>query len=100
MNSLVDKAIDVNEWMSEFGFDQYTPGQQKTLWDLVYRALQTKAMDVLLDQLSQADQRQFIQYLSEEDLADQLEQFLDKKIPNHADLIEEELVVYKAPTLH
>ena len=95
MRVIVEQVINKNEWMAELGFDQYTPAQQKTLWDLVFRALQTKAMDVLLDQLSQADQRHLVQYMSEDELSDQLQKFLDKKVPGYANLIQEELMEYK-----
>lgn len=95
MKSLVDAVIDQEQWIVELGFGDYTPAQQRALWDLVSRALQTKTMDVLLDQLSQEDQRRFVQYLSEDELSDQLVVFLGNKIPGYSELISTALLEYK-----
>lgn len=95
MKSLVAPLIDKQQWLTEFSFDQYTPQQQAQLWDLLMRAMETKALDVLLDQLKQPDQRALIQHLSEDELEEQLEAFLDKKIPYHHDLLREALMGYK-----
>lgn len=95
MKAMIDAIIDREQWMVELGLDRYTPAQQRTLWDLVSRALQTKAMDVLLDQLSQEDQRRFVQYLSEDELSEQLVVFLGKKIPGYSELLSKSLLEYK-----
>ena len=95
MKAIIDAVIDKDQWMVELGLDRYTPAQQRTLWDLVSRALQTKAMDVLLDQLSQEDQRRFVQYLSEDELSEQLVVFLGKKIPGYSELLSKALLEYK-----
>lgn len=95
MKSIIDAVIDKEQWMVELGLDRYTPAQQRVLWDLVSRALQTKAMDVVLDQLSQEDQRRFVQYLSEDELSDQLIVFLGNKVPGYSELLSKELLEYK-----
>ncbi len=95
MKAIIDAVIDKDQWMVELGLNKYTPAQQRTLWDLVARALQTKAMDVLLDQLSQEDQRRFVQYLSEDELSEQLVVFLGKKIPGYSELLSKALLEYK-----
>lgn len=96
MKSLVTPLIDKQQWMVEFGFDRYDAGQQTQLWNLLTKAIETKAVDVLLDQLSQADQRALVQFMSESDLEEELERFLDRKIPKHHDLLMAEILKYKA----
>jgi hypothetical protein len=95
MKSLVAPLIDKQQWLTEFGFDSYEAKQQTQLWDLLMRAMETKALDVLLDQLNQADQRVLIQHLAEDELEAELERFLNKKIPYHHDLLREALMGYK-----
>lgn len=95
MKSLVTPLIDKQQWLTEFAFDRYDAKQQVQLWDLLMRAMETKALDVLLDQLNQQDQRALIQHLSEDELEEELERFLTKKIPYHHDLLREALMVYK-----
>jgi hypothetical protein len=95
MKSLVAPLIDKQQWLAEFAFDRYDEKQKAQLWDLLMKAMETKALDVLLDQLNQNDQRALIQHLSEDDLADELESFLTRKIPYHHDLLREALMGYK-----
>jgi hypothetical protein len=72
MKSLVTPIIDKQQWLADFAFDRYDTQQQTQLWDLLMRAMETKALDVLLDRLSQPDQRSLIQHLSEDELEDEL----------------------------
>jgi hypothetical protein len=95
MKAVVDSIVDKEQWLVELGFDRYTPTQKVALWDLVMRALETKAMDVLLDELAQEDQRKLVQYLSEDELSDQMGAFLEKKIPGYTQLINKALLEYK-----
>ena len=95
MKSLVTPIIDKQQWLSDFSFDQYDAQQQAQLWDLLMRAMETKALDVLLDRLNQNDQRSLLQHLSEDELEDELERFLTTKIPQHHDLLREALLAYK-----
>jgi hypothetical protein len=95
MKSLVAPLIDKQQWLVEFGFTAYDDKQRDQLWNLLMKAMETKALDVLLDQLKQADQRALIQHLAEDELEDELEKFLDRKIPYHHDLLREALMGYK-----
>ena len=65
------------------------------LWDLITRAMETQALDILLDHLNQADQRALIQHLAEGELEEQLEVFLTRKIPGHQELLRSSIVRYK-----
>ena len=96
MKSLVTPIIDKQQWLVEFSFDQYDSKQQEQLWDLLMRAMETKALDVLLDRLNQADQRALLQHLSEGELEAELERFLMVKIPQHHELLREALSGYKS----
>lgn len=95
MKSLVTPLIDRQQWLVEFSLDRYPEDQQKVLWDLITRAMETQALDTLLDQLNQADQQALIQHLAEGDLEDHLESFLTRKIPNHQELLRAAVVRYK-----
>jgi hypothetical protein len=95
MKSLVTPIIDKQQWLVEFAFTNYDAKQQQQLWDLLMRAMETKALDVLLDRLNQADQRALLQHLSEDELEEELERFLNKKIPQHHELLRESLLAYK-----
>lgn len=96
MKSLVQPIIDRQQWLVDFAFDRYSTQQQQQLWDLILRAMETKALDVLLDQLNQADQQSLIQHLAEDDLEDELEHFLSRKIPDHHQLLRQTILSYKA----
>ena len=95
MKEFVESIIDKQEWLTDLGMANYSPAQQKSLWDLILTALQTKTLDLLLDQLSAAKQRQLIQYISEDDLQPQLPTFLQKNIPNYQELLNQGLLEYK-----
>ena len=96
MKSLVVPIIDRQQWLAEFSFDGYSKEQQDQLWELLLRAMETKALDTLLDKLNQADQRALIQHLAEDDLESELERFLTKKIPEHHELLQNAVLDYKA----
>jgi hypothetical protein len=95
MKSLITPLIDKQQWMTEFAFDNYDAQQQEQLWDLLMRAMETKALDVLLDRLQQIDQRALLQHLSEDELETELERFLTAKIPEHHELLRQALLAYK-----
>lgn len=95
MQQLFNPLVDKQQWLVELGFAGYTKDQQQALWDLVTRALETKIIDALLDQLNQADQQALIQYIAEPDLQAQLNTFLDKKIPKHHQLLQAVILQYK-----
>ena len=95
MRSLASPVIDKQQWMTEFAFDSYSDAQKEQLWNLLMKAMETKALDVLLDQLNQADQRALIQHLAEDELEVELERFLTRKIPQHHELLRTALLQYK-----
>lgn len=95
MQQLITPLVDRQQWLVELGFEGYTKEQQQALWDLVTRALETKILDTLLDQLKQTDQQALIQYMSEPELQEQLVAFLDKKVPKHQQLLQATILQYK-----
>lgn len=100
MMQLLNPYINKDEWLVELGFDSYAYDQQNALWELVMRGVQTTVMDVLLDRLSQADQRQLVQFLSEDDVSEQVGSFLQSKIPDYNELITDTLLEYRRKLKH
>lgn len=95
MERLLHTLINKEEWLAELGMTTYSHEQQEQLWRLVMQAVQTTALDALLDRLSQPDQRQLIQYLSEEDVSSELQPFLTARIPDYEQLLQHKLLEYR-----
>jgi RNAse (barnase) inhibitor barstar len=95
MKSLVQPLIDRAAWMEEFAFTTYSQHQQDQLWDLVTRAMEMQALDTLLDQLNQHDQRALIQHLAEDELESQVEGYLARVLPDYQHLLEMTILRYK-----